>query len=257
MPRSLTGQTPDQGGLSAPASSAREPSRPAARPDHQPPAAVFSHRLALGPSIKELERSTRTPNVMRLRLVIASVLIAVTALLAGCGSGSGTNSAPTSTSATNPATAARPHRSLAQAQHQADRAGARHAGSASRRIKTKTVLSKHRGRSLAPALPLIKGPKLDVTKKVAACFKAGHAGIVGSTMPGAYEIFNTTGPGGGGVEVAATRSAAVAREVGQTITATGHYVVIPTKIPTAVAAVANGASTGDRMLAVRCAELAG
>lgn len=186
------------------------------------------------------------------RLVIASTLIFVTALLAGCGSASGTNTAPASTSATNPVIAAPPHRSLAQAKHKAD-----HAGTASKRIKTKTVVTKNRGGSQAPALPLIKGPKLDVTKKVAACFKAGHAGIVGSTMPGAYEIFNTTGPGGGGVEVAATRSAAVARDVGRTITATGHYVVVPTKVPTAVAAVANGAGSADRALAIRCAELAG
>jgi hypothetical protein len=106
-------------------------------------------------------------------------------------------------------------------------------------------------------LPLVKGPRVDVTKKVAACFKSGHAGIVGSTSPGGYEIFNTTGPGGGGIEVAATHSAAVAAEVGRSITATGHYALVAVRTPTAVAAVETSASTGDRRLAARCAEVAG
>jgi hypothetical protein len=197
---------------------------------------------------------------MRPPLAISLALIPLAAVIAGCGggaAGTSTSSAPASTLGNAPPHTASQHGSNVRADHGAAHASKQQSRSGSRPVKTKTVLNKSGKRNTAPALPLIKGPRLDVTKKVAACFKAGHAGIVGSTIPGAYEIFNTTGPGGGGVEVAATRSASVAQEVGRSITATGHYVLVPIRTPTAVAAVASGASVADRSLAVRCAEIAG
>lgn len=190
---------------------------------------------------------------MRPPLVISLTLIPLAAAIVGCGGGSSasTSSAPTQSTA-SPPTASQP-----RDHHGSAHANRQHSSSRSKPVKTKTVLNKSGKRNTGPALPLVKGPRLDVTKKVAACFKVGHAGIVGSTIPGAYEIFNTTGPGGSGIEVAATRSATVAQEVGRSIVATGHFVLVPIRTPTAVAAVATGASAADRSLASRCAELAG
>ncbi len=192
---------------------------------------------------------------MRPPLVISLTLIPLAAVIVGCGGG--TSASTSSTATPTPSTASPSTASHAGADHSSAHANPQHPSSRPKPVKTKTILNKSGRRNTGPALPLVKGPRLDVTKKVAACFKAGHAGIVGSTIPGAYEVFNTTGPGGGGIEVAATRSATVAQEVGRSIAATGHYVLVPIRTPTAVAAVATGASAADRSLASRCAELAG
>ena len=205
------------------------------------------------------------------RLATQLTILCAAGLLAGCGSGGGvaassstsvsprTASTARSNSPISPPSAVTPHRRsngrgrLSKAQQPATPPSR----SSSKHIRTHTTLNRSPAQASTPAFPLVKGPRLDVTKKVTACFKAGHAGIIGSSILGPYEIFSTTGPSGRHIEVAATRSAIVAGEVGRTITATGHYVLVPTESPITVAAIEKGASATDRTLAARCAEVAG
>lgn len=210
------------------------------------------------------------------RSVMPLTIFCAAGLLAGCGGGgSVAASSSTSTSSSNAAAvrsknpaspspskaplAATPNRrSSGRAQlSKSHRSAVPPSRSSQTHIRTHTTLSKNHAQAPQPALPLVKGPRLDVTKKVVACLKAGHAGIIGSSVLGPYEIFSTTGPSGGHIEVAATRSVEVAGAVGKAITATGHYILVPTANPIAVAAIEKGVSATDRALAARCAEVAG
>jgi hypothetical protein len=211
------------------------------------------------------------------RLVMPFAILCAVGLLVGCGGGgmvattsstsassksksasAASSQSPSQASRSAPLTATPHRRTKDRAQLSKSNQSTTPPSSSSRKhVRTHTTLNKNGAQASGPALPLVKGPRLDVTQKVAACFKSGHAGIVASTMPGSYEIFNTTGPGGAGIEVAATRSTVVAGEVGKAITATGHYVLVPIGTELAVAAVEKGASATDGALAVRCAEVAG
>jgi len=210
------------------------------------------------------------------RLVMPFAILCAVGLLVGCGGGGNAATTSSTSASSKSASAASSQSPSSQASRSApltatanrrtkDRAQLGKSNQSTtlpsssirKHIGTHTTLNKNGAQASGPALPLVKGPRLDVTNKVAACFKSGHAGIVASTMPGSYEIFNTTGPGGAGIEVAATRSTVVAGEVGKAITTTGHYVLVPTGTQLAVAAVEKGASATDSALAVRCAEVAG
>jgi hypothetical protein len=209
------------------------------------------------------------------RSLMPLAILCAAGLLAGCGSGGGvasTSSTPAGSSSASavrsgkqaspssgkaPSAATPYRRSTGRAQLGKSHQSVTPSSSGKTHVRTHTTLSTNHAQAPQPALPLVKGPKLDVTNKVVACFKAGHAGIIGSSVLGPYEIFSTTGPGGGHIEVAATRSVEVAGEVGKAITATGHYILVPTATPDAVAAIEKGVSSTDRTLAAHCAEVAG